>query len=174
MALSFAIEPAQPEQAEALAEIGISAWRQSAFGENDAERTAISQLSNEFKKFCRTSADKILVARQKGVPLGWGAREDGDHVISDLWVSSHAQGQGVGAALLDALEAAIASHGFTNAELETYAGNAGAVRFYQRHGYVPVWRGLKFSASLNYELDKIRFSKPLAGQAQHGTGLPRP
>lgn len=38
-------------------------------------------------------------------------------------------------------------------------------RFYSRQGYEAIWRGMKFSASLNYDLDKIRFRKllPAAG-----------
>jgi len=103
----------------------------------------------------------MLVAAAGQEFFGWGAREELDNVISDLWVAPIAQGQGVGAALLDALEGAIAKQGFEFSELETYAGNAGAVRFYERQGYEPIWRGMKFSASLNYELDKVRFRKSL-------------
>ncbi|SFV31998.1 ribosomal-protein-alanine N-acetyltransferase [Devosia crocina] len=152
---------AQTADAPTLGAIGIAAWRESAFGRHDAGRTDGEKLHTEFIDFCAAHPHTILVGEEGGTLLGWGARELSDETISDLWVAPEAQGRGVGAALLAALEEAIALEGFAHAELETYAGNAGAVRFYSRQGYEPIWRGLKFSASLNYDLDKIRFRKPL-------------
>jgi ribosomal-protein-alanine N-acetyltransferase len=154
---------ADPQDALALGAIGFASWEESAFGADDAGRADRTSLRSEFVNFCETQADKLVVAKDlRGNLLGWGAREHGDHNISDLWVAPHAQGRGVGAVLLGVLEAAIASSGFAFSELETYAGNVGAVRFYERWGYQPVWRGSKYSASLKYELDKIRFRKSLA------------
>ena len=153
------IRRAAVADATRLGQIGIEAWRHSAFGVDDAGRTDVSVLHQEFEVFCRDHPETILLASEGESLLGWGAREHGDEIISDLWVAPEAQGRGVGAALLAALEEAIALEGFAHAELETYAGNAGAVRFYSRQGYEPIWRGLKFSASLNYDLDKIRFRK---------------
>lgn len=146
---------------KALGDLAFDAWEASAFGQHDAGRADRDSLRQEFLDFCKSKPHTMLVAASATAPLGWGAREDMDNVISDLWVAPAAQGQGVGAALLGALEDAIAKQGFEYAELETYAGNSGAVRFYERQGYVPVWRGMKFSESLNYELDKIRFRKNL-------------
>lgn len=154
---------ADPQDAPALGAIGFASWEASAFGADDAGRADRASLRSEFVSFCETHPDKMVVAKDRcGQFLGWGAREHGDFTISDLWVAPHAQGRGVGAALLGVLEAAIASSGFTFSELETYAGNVGAVRFYERWGYQPVWRGSKYSASLKYELDKVRFRKSLA------------
>lgn len=152
---------AAASEATRLGEIGFASWCASAFGKDDAGRADRSRLLEEFTAFCAVHADKVLVATEGDRPLGWGAREHSDQTISDLWVAPEAQGRGVGAALLAALEEAIALDGFDHAELETYAGNAGAVRFYSRQGYEPIWRGMKFSASLNYDLDKIRFRKRL-------------
>jgi ribosomal-protein-alanine N-acetyltransferase len=155
------IGPVGPDRAEILGNVGFAAWTHSAFGQDDAGRADRERLRDEFVSFCRDKPETMIVASADGQILGWGAREDMDNVISDLWVAPSAQGQGIGAALLEALEDAIAKQAFDFAELETYAGNAGAVRFYERHGYEPVWRGMKFSASLNYELDKVRFRKAL-------------
>lgn len=157
--------PAHSE-AEILGEIGFDAWKLSAFGMDDCGRANQGALREEFIAFCRDHSDNILVADFAGKPAGWGAREEMDEVISDLWVAPWAQGQGVGAALLDALEGAIAKSGFAYAELETYAGNAGAVRFYMRQGYSAIWRGMKHSPSLNYALDKVRLRKSLQRAAQ--------
>lgn len=169
MAAPILVRPAQPGEAEALGAIGYDAWLNSAFAEHDAGRADREALMSEFILFCRQYHERLLVAARTGVLLGWGARENGDHIISDLWVGAHAQGQGAGSALLDALEAGIAKAGFNHAELETYAGSAAAIRFYQRHGYATTWRGLKFTPSLNYELDKVRMAKTLG--ARPDTGL---
>ena len=157
----FVIGPALSEHSDSLGAIGFAAWAQSAFGEDDAGRADRQKLSSEFVSFCRDKPHTMIIAAAGQDVLGWGAREEMDNIISDLWVAPIAQGQGVGAALLDALEGAIAKQGFEFSELETYAGNAGAVRFYERRGYTPIWRGMKFSASLNYELDKVRLRKSL-------------
>lgn len=156
------VRPATTRDGICLGKIGFAAWRDGAFGKNDAGRTDAALLEAEFIQFCVTRPETILLAGEGDQLLGWGAREFSDHVISDLWVAPRAQGRGVGAVLLAALEEAIALAGFSWAELETYAGNAGAVRFYTRQGYEPIWRGMKFTASLNYELDKIRFRKSLS------------
>jgi len=155
------IGPASPDLAESLGTIGFAAWEKSAFGQDDAGRADRQKLLVEFVSFCHDKPQTMLIAAVDQEILGWGAREEMDNIVSDLWVAPIAQGQGVGAALLDALEGAIAKQGFEFSELETYAGNAGAVRFYERRGYEPIWRGMKFSASLNYELDKVRFRKSL-------------
>lgn len=159
------LRKAVASDAPQLGEIGLEAWRGSAIGINDAGRTDIRRLHSEFVRFCMDKPEAILLAVEERKFLGWGAREHANHVISDLWVAPHAQGRGVGAALLAALEEAIAIEGFDHSELETYAGNAGAVRFYSRQGYVPIWRGMKFTAILNYDLDKIRFRKMLPAAA---------
>ncbi|SHF49586.1 GNAT family N-acetyltransferase [Devosia limi] len=170
MASPIIVRPARIDEAEALGAIGFDAWCNSAFAEHDAGRADRAALRAEFIAFCRQCHARTLVAERAGVLLGWGARENDDFLISDLWVGAHAQGQGAGAALLDALEVGIAKAGFDHVELETYAGNTGAVRFYHRHGYQTIWRGLKHSPSLNYALDKVRLAKTLA--AQPDTGLP--
>lgn len=156
------IRAAGPDDADALGMVGFAAWAQSAFGIDDDGRADRTKLLGEFSLYYSENPDGILVAEDRdGTLMGWGAHEEG-YVVSDLWVGPHAQGKGVGAALLAALEEVIALNSFNHVELETYAGNAGAVRFYARQGYEPIWRGMKFSASLNYELDKIRFRKLLS------------
>lgn len=170
MASLIVVRPARLEEADALGAIGFDAWSNSAFAEHHAGRADREALRAEFIAFCHQFHPQTLVAERDGLLMGWGARENDDFLISDLWVAAHAQGQGAGAALLEALEVGIAKAGFDHVELETYAGNAGAVRFYQRHGYQTIWRGLKHSPSLNYALDKVRLAKTLA--AQPDTGLP--
>lgn len=119
------------------------------------------KLRTEFRAFGLEYAPTTLVAEADGAPLGWGAREDRDQRISDLWVSPDAQGRGVGGMLLSALVEEIRAAGYPLAELETLASNERAIGFYQRHGFSIVWRREKFSNSLGYAIDKVGMNKSL-------------
>jgi ribosomal-protein-alanine N-acetyltransferase len=123
----FLVRAARRDDAPALAAIAIDAWAASAFAELDASRTDHEALRRTFTDFCQTHHARILVAEGQDGVLGWGARENGDFHISDLWVGPSAQGQGAGTALLEALEVGIAKAAYNFVELETYAGNVGAL-----------------------------------------------
>lgn len=144
-----------------LGDIGFAAWEASAFAVADADRVDRMRLRAEFCDFGAGHADRILVAEAEGRALGWGARERGDGEISDLWVGPDAQGRGVGGQLLSALVEEIRSEGFARAELETLASNAGAIQFYERHGFAITWRKEKFSQALGYAIDKVGMNKSL-------------
>lgn len=116
----------------------------------------------DFEKLGDDAPHTIIVAEVDGMLAGWGAREHGDHVISDLWVAPGFQGRGVGGVLLAALEAEIYALGLPLAELETLASNSKAIQFYERHGFLVVWRGEKFSSPLGYAIDKVRMNKSLS------------
>jgi ribosomal-protein-alanine N-acetyltransferase len=157
--MTVTLRRARPEEAAALGDIGFAAWAASAFAVADAGRVDRDKLRAEFRAFGFDYAATTLVAEADGVTLGWGAREDRDQRISDLWVGPEAQGRGVGRALLAALVEEIRVAGYPQAELETLASNAQAVGFYQRHGFGIVWRRDKFSPSLGYAIHKVGMSR---------------
>lgn len=159
--MTVTLRRAWPEEAAALGDIGFAAWAASAFAVADAGRVDRDKLRAEFRAFGVKHAPATLVAEADGVPLGWGAREDRNQLISDLWVSPHAQGRGVGGMLLGALVGEIRAAGYPHAELETLASNDQAVGFYQRHGFGIVWRREKFAPSLGYAIDKVGMNKSL-------------
>ncbi|QQR35034.1 GNAT family N-acetyltransferase [Devosia oryziradicis] len=142
--------------------MGFASWAASEFATNDAGRADRAALLAEFEKFPAEAPHAILVIEVDGEPAGWGAREHGDHVISDLWIAPQFRGIGLGGNLLTALEAEIAAMGLPDAELETLATNYKAIRFYERHGFRVVWRGEKFSSPLGYAIDKVRMNKSLS------------
>ena len=144
-----------------LGDIGFAAWEASAFAVNDAGRVDRARLRAEFCDFGNEFADRILVAEDQGRAVGWGAREDGDGKISDLWIGPDAQGRGIGGQLLSALVDEIRAEGYRQAELETLASSEKAIRFYERHGFAIVWRKEKFSQSLGYAIDKVGLNKSL-------------
>tara|TARA_A100000171_G_C2110542_1_gene134776 strand:- start:897 stop:1325 length:429 start_codon:yes stop_codon:yes gene_type:complete len=123
-----------------------------------AERAAL-ELS--FQLFCITASDAITVAEHDGDLVGWGAREPMSDYISDLWVTPAHQRNGIGRALLAAVEQDIFRAGHDVAVLETHAENGGAIRFYAREGYGIVWRGIKFSRMLGQRIEKVRMEKQL-------------
>jgi len=160
--MSVTLRRARPEEAAALGDIGFAAWEASAFALNDAGRADRSRLRGEFRSFGVDHSATMLVAEADGDPVGWGAREHGDQLISDLWVAPEAQGRGVGGLLLSALVEQVRGAGHPVAELETLAANVGAVRFYERHGFSIVWRAEKFSPALGYAIDKVGMNKSLS------------
>lgn len=153
---------ARADEAVVLGDIGYAAWAASAFAINDAGRVDRGHLRAEFRDFFLKHAATALVAERDGTVLGWGAREDGDQVISDLWVAPEAQGQGIGGRLLDALVAEIAATGHQMAELETLASAEQAIAVYMKHGFRIAWRREKFSTTLGYAIDKVGMNKSLA------------
>jgi ribosomal-protein-alanine N-acetyltransferase len=159
--VTVTLRRARPEEAVALGDVGFAAWAASAFAVGDAGRVDRDRLLAEFRAFGVEYADTALVAEADEVLLGWGAREDRNQLISDMWVAPEAQGSGVGRLLLGALVDEIRAAGYPHAELETLASNARAIAFYERHGFNVVWRQEKFSNSLGYAIDKVGMNKSL-------------
>ncbi|WP_375450882.1 GNAT family N-acetyltransferase [uncultured Devosia sp.] len=160
--MTIVVRRARPGEGKALGAIGFAAWAASQFAINDNSRADRTALRADFEKIGNDDPDAILVAEIDGQLAGWGACEDRDQRISDLWVAPAFQGQGVGSTLLGALEAEVAALGLLQAELETLASNSAAIGFYQRHGFVVAWRGEKFSTALGYAIDKVGMNKSLA------------
>ena len=134
--MALILRQARPAEAGRLGDLGFAAWESSEFGRADAGRTDRPALRAEFRALGETHAARMLVAEEGGELLGWGAREDDDTLISDLWVGPQYQGRGVGSALLNALERQIAGAGYAIAELETLASNVRAIQFYEQHGFM--------------------------------------
>jgi ribosomal protein S18 acetylase RimI-like enzyme len=94
-----------------------------------------------------------LVAEDDGL-VGYAMvriHEGGDDswALSDPWaevwtlvVDEHRRGQGIGSALLDAVDAELASRGVRDLMIGVMEGNDGARRLYESRGLVPAWRQL--------------------------------
>lgn len=94
----------------------------------------------------RTARHPVLVAEDDaGAVTGWGAlnpfnpRAAYDHVVDfSVYVTRERRGQGVGGALLTALEARARALGYHKMVLAAFPTNAPGLRLYQRHGFVTV------------------------------------
>jgi len=146
---------------ERLADIGIRAWESAVphWGE-DTEKLR-DHAHRAYRDFCADQWQTILVAQNGAAVVGWGARENMDHYISDLWVDPQYQGRGVGKRLLAALERTIAEAGFADVELETHARNTPTIGFYEAAGYRVVSRFIKYEPSLRKDIEKLSMRKTL-------------
>jgi GNAT superfamily N-acetyltransferase len=93
--------------------------------------------------------DAVLVAERDGRPVGYAFLHL-HHGPDDTWpvdgrwgevvslsVLPEERGGGVGTALLDAVDAELATRGVRDLQVSVMAGNADALRLYQRRGLLP-------------------------------------
>lgn len=113
-------------------------------------------VEKAFREFAENSYPTVLVAEVGQEVAGWGAREEDNDYISDLWVDPVVQGQGIGSTLLREMKAAIGRAGYLKARISTHARNTGAIRLYQREGFNIVEQGPEWSTSLEREIDKVQ------------------
>lgn len=136
--MSLLLRPARADDAAALRTIlhdtFESTWRPQvtadaarAFRDEDRPSAYVGERGALFH-----------VAERDGEVVGFVDR-DGDFVNALHVLAAHAR-TGVGAALMDHAEAAIAAAGFSEARLETDTFNARSQAFYARRGYVEVDR----------------------------------
>ena len=86
--------------------------------------------------------------------------------LSQLYCSSTAAGQGVGAALMDWAIAEGLTGGHDAVQLSVYSGNQGAQRFYARYGFTKI-ADIHFRVGDQLD-DEYLFEKPLPQNAQPG------
>ena len=125
------IRPARAEDLEALAELHHAIWldAHAAFVGLPPEARDLGW----YREVIRPTLDHTKVGERDGAPIGYVTWLD--DLLDDIWVAPWAQGQGIGALLLRDGEEAIRGSGFDEARLECVAANAGARRFYERHGW---------------------------------------
>ncbi|HET7412950.1 MAG TPA: GNAT family N-acetyltransferase [Pararhizobium sp.] len=155
------IRKAHASESGRLAEIGFSAWQHAmaSWGEDVAALSANARRA--YETFVQDSWDIILVGEVDSAAAGWGAREGLRNQITDLWVQPEFQGQGIGSALLQALENEVDAAGFETIEIETHARNQRAIDLYRRRGYVVRALSVKYSAPLNRDIEKVELTKVL-------------
>lgn len=163
------IRNAREGEAELLSEIGVRAWQRAmaSIGESDA---LMDSARNAFTNFAQNNWLTITVIEQNGQIAGWGAREALDETISDFWIEPAFVRQGLGSALLEAIEKDIVEQGFEQALLQTHSGNNEAISFFQKHGYAIHWLSIAYNPKLDRDIPSVGLSKSLAPPAQEGYG----
>lgn len=132
-AADLTIRPAEPEEADALADLHTAA-RAAAFPAMPASVHTAEETRAWMRGRVGTSHE-VWVAEESGALGGYLAlsRDGSDSTagwLDDLYVAPGRTGQGVGSALLG-LAQSLRPGGFA---LWVFASNAGAHRFYRRHG----------------------------------------
>ncbi len=122
----LSIRTAGPDDAAAVAEVWLRAW------ESALSSVVRAHSDDEVRGWVRDTllpGERVQVAVAAGRIVGLLATTPG--WVEQLYVDPLFQGRGVGTALLDLAKAA-APEGL---QLWTFQVNAGARRFYERHGF---------------------------------------
>lgn len=93
----------------------------------------------------------VLVARRRGQPIGYAYvilegpdpvwyTGDSHALLASLVVADGARGNGVGSALMDAMDDELERRGVEDVEIGVDTGNEAAVRLYEERGYRPDFR----------------------------------
>lgn len=153
------IRPAHPEDIEKLCVIGLQAWNRSIGTLVPIKVREAINNDDPFKPFIQSMGENIRVARIDGDLAGFGAREEMDNVISDLWVAHQYEGKGVGRALIQHLEIEIKKEGYPTSRINVATENARALGLYQHLGYRIIWQGSMFDPTLQTDIHKTELEK---------------
>jgi putative acetyltransferase len=133
-----ALRPYLPEDAPLLAAI-FAASIMDLTGEDysEAQQQAWAAVADDEEAFGSKLAGQLtLIATLQGSPVGFASLKGTDH-IDMLYVHPSAAGQGVGAALCDALERIAGARG---AKTLTVDASDTANEFFRKRGYVATQR----------------------------------
>jgi [ribosomal protein S18]-alanine N-acetyltransferase len=155
------IRNARLDEADRLTGIGLRAWEQ-AMAPIGETASMLQSAAAAFRNFTHSAWITISVIDKNGEPAGWVSRERLDEEITDFWIDPDFQGQGLGSALLAALEEEMAGQGLDQARLETHARNQLAIGFFEKHGYRIHALTTTYSPKLDRDIDTVSLSKPLA------------
>jgi [ribosomal protein S18]-alanine N-acetyltransferase len=129
------IRKAEISDAPRMAELAYSAWETGILpvlttkpGQCETERKRLSHAVGE-------GWPQSIVAEMSGIVVGWCSRAKDRTYIPYLFVMPEVQGHGIGAQLLNRMEAMLELEGAERIQLETPADHVRAVRFYERQGY---------------------------------------
>lgn len=142
------ITPATPDDARAVAEVHISAWRAAYRGVFPDDYLAAQSLAEREAWWAEVIAGgktAVLLAKSADTLYGWlsfGTCRDTDASSSqaELWamyVAPDAWSRGIGRALWQHARQAMQAKGFTHCSLWVLAHNARAIRFYTAAGFLP-------------------------------------
>ncbi len=143
--VTHTIRPAVSDDARAVARVHVASWRSAYRGMMSGaflEGLSIDERAEGWRATIEDPASVVLVAERDGVVAGFvgGLTRFGDDAeIDSLHVDPSAVGAGLGASLLHAAEAELATRGAARAALWVIEDNERARSFYEREGWR--WNG---------------------------------
>jgi len=144
----FAILPASPGDAPAIAHIHVDAWRAAYEGIVPASHLAglsVERREAAWRASLAAGSPEVLVARDGAQVIGWiafGACRDDDAPVfrgevHAIYLAPSHWGRGGGPQLWRHARRRLARQVFTGASLWVLADNARALRFYRAEGFMP-------------------------------------
>ncbi|MDI7864403.1 GNAT family N-acetyltransferase [Rhizobiaceae bacterium n13] len=154
------IRGARRDDAEALTEIGLRAWK-VALAPIARTDVLLDSARSAFGNFTASSWVSITLVEWNGAIAGWAAREALDEELTDFWIDPACQRRGAGAALLAEVERSVAAQGFDELRLKTHARNAPATAFFRAQGYSVRWLTVSYAPILDRDVEAIGMAKQL-------------
>jgi putative acetyltransferase len=129
-----ALRPFLPADVPMLAAIFVAAVQELAGDDySEAQQEAWSEVAEDELAFGKKlAAELTLIATVQNAPVGFASLKGNDH-IDMLYVHPSVAGQGVGAALCDALEKLAGARGAKNLSVDA---SDNALDFFRKRGYV--------------------------------------
>jgi GNAT superfamily N-acetyltransferase len=155
------IRPATADDARAIAELEVRAWRW-AYVDVISEELMIT-VDDRVARWQGRSAEGAYVAEVEGrvagvVQAGPDPDEPSLGLIRGLNVEPAAQGAGLGTVLYEHAVAVLRDAGFTVGVLWVFEGNGHARGFYERRGWAP-----DGATGIAAEAPELRYRKNLTG-----------
>ena len=133
--VDLVLRPADPAEADALADLHTAARAAAVPAMPESVHT--SEETRAWMRGRVGSTHEVWVADRDGSVVGYGALSaEGDAWLDDLYVDPALTGQGIGSTLLELVKS-LRPSGFA---LWVFESNAGARRFYHRHGLLELER----------------------------------
>ncbi|MAY63802.1 MAG: GNAT family N-acetyltransferase [Rhizobiales bacterium] len=155
----LSLRPASSSDVPRLAEIGLSAWELAVSDWGENPETLRESAEAAYANFCTEHWTEILIGEWDGETAGWGACENADDLVTDLWVLPAFQSRGIGTRLLAHLEQEIAKRGYHHARIDTHAGNLRAIKLFKELGYHVHAYAVSYTPVLDRDVDKVEMIK---------------
>ena len=126
------VRAATEAEIDALAKVWYDGWQDAHARIVPAELTRLRTLES-FRERLRQRLPNIRAVGPSGAPVGFSMLKDDE--LYQLYVSAHARGSGVAAALIADAEARLSEMGVDTAWLACAIGNERAARFYEKCGW---------------------------------------
>lgn len=153
------------DEGRLLRELRVAALREApeAFGESLAEAEASDAAEYAERARAGSAGDRRawFVAEDGAPPSPIGLvlgrrRPPATCLVFSMWVAPTARGQGVGRALLEAVEDWAAGSGARHVVLWVFRANSGALAFYRRLGFLRLRRGPDADSGAPYDAWAMR------------------
>lgn len=170
--MTIRVREATPADAEEMGVFHVRAWQDAYRDQMPAEYLAGLDPAPRGAQWLRSIEEpfpkggvRVAVDGHRIVGLvSYAAALDDDvagaGAIYALYAAAEYWGRGVGPALHDTALGALTAEGFTEAVLWVLAGNARAIRFYERNGWRPDG-STRTDTVWSLVVDEVRYRRPL-------------